>query len=61
MHAHAQRPVSVLKMVTMLERCTKKEQHSGVHFLWAKGLDAKDSHKEMIPAHGGKRLLHKAV
>jgi hypothetical protein len=28
---------------------------------WAKGLNAKDSHKEMFPVYGGKCLLHKAV
>jgi hypothetical protein len=48
-------------MVTMLEGCIKKEQRSVMCFLWAKGLDAKDSHKEMFPAHGGKCLSHKAV
>jgi hypothetical protein len=26
--------------------CTTEVQHSVVHFLWAKGLDAKDIHKE---------------
>jgi hypothetical protein len=30
-------------------------------FLWAKGLNAKDIHKEMFPVYGGKCLLHKAV
>jgi hypothetical protein len=29
--------------------------------LWAKGLDAKDIHKEMFPLYGGKCLPHKAV
>jgi hypothetical protein len=29
--------------------------------LWAKGLNAKDIHKEMFPAYGGKCLLRKAV
>jgi hypothetical protein len=28
-----------------------------VHFLWAKGLDAKDTHKDMFPAYSGKCLL----
>jgi hypothetical protein len=30
-------------------------------FLWANGLNAKDIHKEMLPLHGGKCLLHKVV
>jgi hypothetical protein len=30
-------------------------------FFWAKGLSAKDSHKEMFPVYGGKYLLQKAV
>jgi hypothetical protein len=29
--------------------------------LWAKGLDAKDIHKEMFPVCGGKCLSRKAV
>jgi hypothetical protein len=32
-----------------------------VHFFWAKGLNAKDIHKEMFPVYGGKCLTHKAV
>jgi hypothetical protein len=35
-------------MVTMVEECTTKEQCSVVHFLWAKGLDAKDINTEMF-------------
>jgi hypothetical protein len=30
-------------------------------FLWAKGLNTKDIHKEMFPVCGGKCLSHKAV
>jgi hypothetical protein len=30
-------------------------------FLWAKGLNAKDIHKEMCPVYGGKCLSRKAV
>jgi hypothetical protein len=30
-------------------------------FLWAKGLDVKDIHKEMFPAFGGKCLSCKTV
>jgi hypothetical protein len=32
-----------------------------VRFLWAKGLNAKDIHKEMFPVYGGKCLSCKAV
>jgi hypothetical protein len=30
-------------------------------FLWAKGLNAKDIHKEMFPVYGGKCLSREAV
>jgi hypothetical protein len=46
-------------MATMLVECTTKEQYSVVCFLWPKGLNAKDTHKEMFPVHGGKCLLRK--
>jgi hypothetical protein len=45
---YVQRLVSVVKMATVLEKCTREEQRSGVPFLWAKGLNAKDIHKEMF-------------
>jgi hypothetical protein len=46
----------------MLEECTTQEQRSVVLlFLWAKGLNAKDIHKEMFPVYGGKCLSRKAV
>jgi hypothetical protein len=61
MHAHVQKLISVVKMVTMLEECNTEEQRSVVHFLWAKGLNAKNIHKEMFPVYGGKCLLRKAV
>jgi transposase len=32
-----------------------------VRFLWAKGLNAKDIHKEMFPGYGGNCLSRKAV
>jgi hypothetical protein len=32
-----------------------------VHFLWAKGLNIRDIHKEMFPVYGGKRLSLKAA
>jgi hypothetical protein len=53
--------VSVVKMATVLEECSTKEQPSVVHFLWAKGHNAKDNPKEMFPVHGGKCLSRKAV
>jgi hypothetical protein len=48
-------------MAIVLQEYTTEEQRSVVRFLWAKGLDAKDIHKEMFPVHGGKCLSHKAV
>jgi hypothetical protein len=36
-------------MATVLEEYTTEEQRSVVRFLWAKGLNAKDTHKEMFP------------
>jgi hypothetical protein len=32
-----------------------------VRFLWVKGLNAKDIHKEMFPVYGGMCLSRKAV
>jgi hypothetical protein len=40
---------------------TTEEQHFVALFLWAKGLNAKDIHKEMFPIYGGKCLSRKAV
>jgi hypothetical protein len=49
-------------MVTVLEECTAEEQPSVVRvFLWAKGLSAKDIHKEMLSVYGEKCLSLKAV
>jgi hypothetical protein len=48
-------------MVTVCEECTTEEQHCVVQFLWTKGLNAKDIHKEMCLVYGGKCLLHYAV
>jgi hypothetical protein len=33
----------------MVTELPTEEQHSVVRFLWAKGLNAKDIHKEMFP------------
>jgi hypothetical protein len=40
--------VSVVKMATVLEEYNTDDQRSVVRFLWAKGLDTKDIHKEML-------------
>jgi hypothetical protein len=48
-------------MATALEACTTEEHSSFMRFLWAKGLNAKDIHKEMFPVYGVKCLLRKAV
>jgi hypothetical protein len=48
-------------MATVLEQYTTEEHHSIVRFLWAKGLHAKDSHKEMFPVYGLKCLSLKAL
>jgi hypothetical protein len=50
-------------METVLEVCTTEEQRSVVHFIfvWAKGLNAKDIHKEMFLIYTGKCLWRKAV
>jgi hypothetical protein len=52
--AHVQRLVSVVKMATILEKCATEDYRSVVRFLWAKGLNAKDIHKEIFPVYGGK-------
>jgi hypothetical protein len=53
-HAHVQRLVSVVKLANMREECITEEQCSVVRvFLWSKGLNAKDIHKEMFPVYGG--------
>jgi hypothetical protein len=36
-------------MATMLEEYTTQEQRSPVRFLWARGLNAKNIHKEIFP------------
>jgi hypothetical protein len=48
-------------MATVLEECTIEEQRSLVRFLWTKGLNEKDIHKEISPAYSGKCLWRKAV
>jgi hypothetical protein len=48
-------------MVTIFEECTTEEQHSVLHFLWARGLNEKDIHKEMFPVYGEKCMMCKVV
>jgi hypothetical protein len=61
-HAYVQGLVSVIKMTIVLEEYTTEEQSSVVRFcLWAKGLNAKDIHKEMFLVYGGKCLSRKAI
>jgi hypothetical protein len=48
-------------MATILEECTTEEQRSVVRFLCAKGLNAKDIHKEMFHVYGEECLSRKAV
>jgi hypothetical protein len=36
-------------MAAPLNTCTTIEQRGIVRFLWAKNMDAKDIHKEMLP------------
>jgi hypothetical protein len=48
-------------MATMLEEYTTEDQSSVVQYLWAKGLNAKDIHKEVFIICGGKCLSRKAV
>jgi hypothetical protein len=48
-------------MATVFEEHTTEEQHFVVRLFWAKGLNAKDIHKEMFPFYGGKCLSRKAV
>jgi hypothetical protein len=48
-------------METVLEECATEEQRPVLRFLWAKGLNAKDIHKEMFPVYGGKCFFRKAI
>jgi hypothetical protein len=48
-------------MGTVLEERIIQEHRSVVRFLWAKGLNAMDIHKDIFPAYCGKCLSHKAV
>jgi hypothetical protein len=48
-------------MATVPEEYVTENRYSVVLFLWAKGLSAKDIHKEMFPVYGGKCLSLKTV
>ena len=48
-------------MATVLTQCTTEEQRAVVRFLWAKGLVAKEIHKEMIQVYAEHCLSRKAV
>jgi hypothetical protein len=52
--------VSVVKMAAVLKECITEEQRSVVLFLWKKGHNEKDIHKEIFPVYGGKCLSCKA-
>ena len=39
-------------MAAPLSTCTKIEQRGVVRFSWAKNMEAKDIHKEMLPMYG---------
>ena len=41
--------------------CTKIEQRGVVHFLWAKIMEVKDIHKEMLPMYGEHCLSRQAI
>jgi hypothetical protein len=46
--------------MAIVERTTGKQRYV-VLVSWAKGLDAKDIHEEMLPVYGRKCLSRKAV
>ena len=48
-------------MAAPLSTCTTTEQCGVVHFLWAKKMEAKDIHKEMLPTYGEHCLSHQSV
>ena len=48
-------------MAVPLSTFTKIEQRGVVRFLWAKNVEAKDVHKEMLPMYGEHCLSRQAV
>jgi uncharacterized protein YutD len=59
MHAHVQRLLSVVKMVTVLEECTTKQQTLGCAFFVDKRTQCKDIHKEIFRDFSEKSLSPK--
>jgi hypothetical protein len=55
-HAHVERLVSMVKLATVFEGILLKSSVVVGFFLWAKGLDTKDIHKEIFPVYGEKCL-----
>jgi hypothetical protein len=55
-HAHLQKLVSVVKMVTVLEECTAEEQRSVVRYFAGNTTQCKSVHNEVFPAYCGKCL-----
>jgi len=52
---------SCYKMAAPLNACTTIEQGGVVRFLWAKNMEAKDIHKEMLPMYGEHCLSCQAI
>jgi hypothetical protein len=48
-------------MATVLEGFTTEEQSTVERFLWAKGFNSKDIHKEVFPVYSGKCLSCEAI
>jgi hypothetical protein len=61
--AHVQRLVSILKNGDRDWGVYYRRAHPAVSFffLWAKGLNTKDIHKDIFPVYGGKCLSPKAI
>ena len=51
----------LLQMAAPLNTRTTIEQRGVLRFLWAKGVAAKDIHKEMLPMYGEHCLSRQAV
>jgi len=48
-------------MAAPLNTCTTIEERGVVRFLWAKNMEAKDIHKEMLPMYGEHCLSRQAI
>jgi hypothetical protein len=60
-HVHVHKLISVVNIATLLEEYPAEEQYSVIRVLLAKGLNAKNIHKEMFPVYSGKCLSRKAA